>query len=404
MHKPSTNISSFIDDLVPQHVNENYPELIKFIKVYALYLERVNKSSFYLNNLAQQRDIDLIEEHLLTELQNEIGTPIPRTFAADPRLFYKNLVGFYRSRGTTESIEAFFKLIYDDEVDIYFPKEDMFIPSNGRWHDQKADIIANPGDFTPRYTWTIASPTNRIDFNSDAGFPPKLDDSLIFINDVYHDKAHHHEHIYYEDDEIKYALSFHEDILQIGDVVKSYPKGLFLTNDGFLSDGKYIQDSYFYQKFSYVLKTGKNIDDWKNAFTRLIHPAGFIFFGEILIFIEYLESMNDELQPGNQDSGLPLNINISPVEQPLIASELGTYVEKEYAYIASLSRFGMWNHVENTKFFNWRPMREFGDYTIQDVINNNIGLQLGSRIWTCSPNDLATDTSYNSTQCTIQTT
>ncbi len=397
------NISSFVDDLVPDHINQDYPELIEFIKVYALYLERVNKSAFYLNQIDHQRDIDLIEEHLLTELQNEIGAPIPRDFAADPRLFYKHLVEFYRSRGTPESIKAFFKLIYDDEVDIYFPRVDMLIPSDGKWFEQKADIIANHTDYTPTYTWTLVAKTFIINMDSDQGFAPKFNDDIVFINDVYASNGDYKETVYYDagDNEMKYSLIFTNE-LAIGDVVKVYPKGLFTTVDGFLSDKKYIQDSYFYQKFSYVLKTGKNINDWKNAFTRLIHPAGFIFFGEILIFIKIIAS-NLNIQPGRQGSGLPLNINVSPVYMPSSVNELGTYVEKELQYVRSNSRIGMWNHLENVKFWNWRPILEYGAYTIEDVINNNIGLQLGARIWSCTPNDPATDISYTSTECTIQT-
>jgi len=143
------NISSFVDDLVPEHISTSYPELIEFIKVYALYLEHKNKSGFYLNQLDHQRDIDMIEEELLTELQNEIGVPIPRNFAASPRVFYRHLVEFYKSRGTPESIKSFFKLIYDDEVEIYFPKEDMLIPSDGKWYDQRDSIKANPLNHTP---------------------------------------------------------------------------------------------------------------------------------------------------------------------------------------------------------------------------------------------------------------
>ena len=346
------NISSFVDDLVPAHINDSYPELIEFIKVYALYLERENQSAFYLNQVDHQRDIDLIEEHLLSELQNEIGAPIPRSFAADPRLFYKHLVEFYRSRGTPESITAFFKLIYDDEVDIYFPREDMLIPSDGDWFDQKQDVIDHWQDHTPTYTWTLAANTSIINMDSDQGFSPKFDDDVIFVNDVYVPEGDYRENIYYDsvDHEIKYSLIFDNE-LSSGDVVKAYAKGLFTTNNGFLSDLKYIQDSYFYQKFSYVLKTGKNIDDWKNAFTRLIHPAGFIFFGEILIFIELLASANNEVQPGYQISGLPINITIAEIGTPAYVDEDGTYVEKEYVYQASTSRIGMYNHVENIRLY-----------------------------------------------------
>ncbi len=123
------NISSYVNDLIPEHVATTYPDLIEFIKVYALYLERQNNSGFYLNALDIQRDIDHVEESLLTELQNEIGIAVPRDFATDPRTFYKHLIEFYRSRGTPESITSFFNLLFNDEVEIYFPKEDIFKPS-----------------------------------------------------------------------------------------------------------------------------------------------------------------------------------------------------------------------------------------------------------------------------------
>ena len=37
------NISSYIDELVPDHVESSFPELVNFLKTYALYLERENK-------------------------------------------------------------------------------------------------------------------------------------------------------------------------------------------------------------------------------------------------------------------------------------------------------------------------------------------------------------------------
>jgi len=378
------NVSSFVDDLVPEHINSNYPELVEFIKVYALYLEHKNKSSFYLNQLDHQRDIDLIETRLLDELQNEIGTPIPRTFAADHRLFYKHLTEFYRSRGTPESIKGFFKLIYDDEVEIYFPKDDMLIPSDGKWHDYKEDVILHPENYTPSYTWTITEASYVIDKHDDRGFIVKLDDDVITVNGAY--KApdqemyvmngggmHPHDHWMHK-------LTFEEE-LQPGDVVEVYRRGLFTTPDGMASNKKYIQDSYFYQKFSYVLRTGKNIDEWKSAFTRLIHPAGFIFFGEIIIFIEMMASKLRHFHPGYQASGVPFTINIMPVVLNMDPNELGTYIEKEYTYLKSLNtNLDLWDHFENTKFFNWRPILDFKQFTFEDVINNRIGTQIGCHV------------------------
>ena len=376
------NISSYVNDLIPEHVASTYPDLIEFIKVYALYLERSNKSGFFLNSLDTQRDIDNVEEALLTELQNEIGIAIPRDFATDPRTFYKHLIEFYRSRGTPESITSFFRTIYDDDVETYFPYIDILSPSDGDWTDQAADIISNQGNYTPTNTITVSGTPTVVSGNNDATQALIFDDDIVFVNNVYQTPGTDYVEEVYSDTTTKYRLTF-TSALANGDVVKTYPKGLFTTANGFLSNKKFIQDSYYYQKFSYVLKTGKNISDWKNAFTRLIHPAGFIFFGEINIFVKLLASMNNNAQPGWLLPAGLININIAQIQiGPISFNDAGSYVEKTWTFFpngsSQFKKIGMWNHWENNKFTWWGSNQELAHYTIQDSINNNIRTQLGT--------------------------
>ena len=376
------NVSSYVNDLIPEHVASTYPDLVEFIKTYALYLERSNKSSFYLNSLDIQRDIDHVEEALLTELQNEIGIAVPRDFATDPRTFYKRLIEFYRSRGTPESITSFFRTIYDDDVETYFPYTDLLSPSDGTWTDQATDIVANQANYTPWNTITVSGTPTVVNGNNDAGQAVFFDDDIVFVNDVYKIAGTDYTEEVYSDTTTKYKLNF-TIALANGDVVKTYPRGLFTTANGFLSQKeKRLQDSYYYQKFSYVLKTGKNIIDWKNAFTRLVHPAGFIFFGEILIFIQLLTSGNNAVQPGWLIPAGFININIGAFQVgPITYNTVGSYLEKSYTIPAqgyTAGKIGMFNHWENNKFTWWRPNSELGHYTIQDSINNNIGTQLGT--------------------------
>ena len=59
--------------------------------------------------------------------------------------------------------------------------------------------------------------------------------------------------------------------------------GKFLNNKGYLSDTKVLQDSFYYQKFSYVIKSDISPRDYKDILKRLVHPAGTKFFGEYYI-------------------------------------------------------------------------------------------------------------------------
>lgn len=324
------NISSYIDELVPDHVESSYPDLVNFLKTYALYLERQNKSGFYLNSLDIQRDIDHVEDNLLTELQNEIGIAVPRDFATDPRAFYKRLVEFYKSRGTPESITSFFRMIYDDEVETYFPFVDILNPSDGNWTDQATQIQADRTAFTPANTITISGTPTVVSGNNDDNNPIFLDDHVVFVNNSYQTPGIDYTEEVYSDTTTKYRLTF-TSALSNGDVVRTYPKGLFTNADGFLSDKKFLQDSYYYQQFSYVLRTGKNVADWKNAFTRLVHPAGFKFFGEIAILVKLLTSTNDQAQYGWLETAGEINFNIGAF-QVGPASFNSHILEKSYTH------------------------------------------------------------------------
>lgn len=78
------------------------------------------------------------------------------------------------------------------------------------------------------------------------------------------------------------AASATEDpaVLEIKlDAVARYP-GYFTTNNGFLSDSIFIQDSRYYQAFSYVIRLDERLDDYKSAVKTMLHPAGVELFGE----------------------------------------------------------------------------------------------------------------------------
>jgi hypothetical protein len=58
--------------------------------------------------------------------------------------------------------------------------------------------------------------------------------------------------------------------------------GLFVNEDGFVSESTMkVQDSLFYQDFSYVIKVARSITDWRDDFKKTMHTAGFYFAGQV---------------------------------------------------------------------------------------------------------------------------
>jgi hypothetical protein len=128
--------------------------------------------------------------------------------------------------------------------------------------------------------------------------------------------------------------------VSLGSLAK-YP-GYYSTNDGFLSDAIFIQDSRYYQAFSYVLKLDERLDSYKTAVKTMVHPAGTALFGEFEVQNNFdisveLESLVKSLALQRSDavaiSHLTAVLNVSKVlsEESIISETLTQIIDKVLA-------------------------------------------------------------------------
>ena len=84
--------------------------------------------------------------------------------------------------------------------------------------------------------------------------------------------------------------------------------GVYLDDGGKPSSRKKLHDSNYYQRFSYVLKSELSIEKYGKALKSLLHPAGFKFFGDILL-------------TDNIESNLPFHSEL----QSTVITRIGNY-------------------------------------------------------------------------------
>ena len=75
-------------------------------------------------------------------------------------------------------------------------------------------------------------------------------------------------------------LNIAKGVLEIGSLTKT--TGQFIDDVGKPSEIiEKIQDSYYYQDFSYAIKSAVSIGEWKDILIKNVHPASFKVFGEL---------------------------------------------------------------------------------------------------------------------------
>ncbi len=290
--------------IVPEHIQLEKPELMAFMEAYYDFLDQPDQPGAFLKSLPAHRNLDLVGAEFLEMLQRELAVPIPETVVADKSKLYKNITDIYLSKGAEPSFKALFRLIFNDDIELFFPRVDILKPSDAKWD----------------------STNNR-----------------------------------------------------------------WKNDDGKLSVKKFIQDSRYYQSFSYVIKTGQTIDNWKDVVKKLLHPAGFAFFGEVTIFSEAVGVAGSPVKAkgvadfSTLDTGIP--VFVDPVVVDVSIPQVGgVNLNVELTFILQpINQFAMgptFLHVEKYKFLpDIGPMSNYGEFTIQEAgSGGKLNISFGSVI------------------------
>ena len=94
--------------------------------------------------------------------------------------------------------------------------------------------------------------------------------------------------------------------------------GAYINQDGHLSEGsKKIQDSLYYQDYSYVIRVSESINKWRDSIKRSVHPSGFYVTGEVNIQTQLAggvkqpvgATLSQGLFSGTSDSPIYMRLN-----------------------------------------------------------------------------------------------
>ena len=134
----NNRISNLIKTQLPFFVRNDHPNFILFLEAYYEYLEQNEKTINRAKNLRIYRDVDLTEDQFSVKLYDTFMKYIPSDVIADKNLIIKHIKDFYRAKGTEKATKFLMRILYDIEIDFYYPKKDILRASDGKWYIQKS--------------------------------------------------------------------------------------------------------------------------------------------------------------------------------------------------------------------------------------------------------------------------
>jgi len=166
-------VSNFVRSQFPAFYNEEGENFILFMKAYYEWMENdwgttgdaYGGPVLEARNLFDYRDVDNTIEKFLEYFQRKYLYGIPFKTIANPRFLLKHILDVYRSKGTVQCYRLLFKLIYNQDIDVYLPGNDILRASDGTWVEPKYLEVTqtdNVNSFVGRTIQGVSSGTTAV--------------------------------------------------------------------------------------------------------------------------------------------------------------------------------------------------------------------------------------------------
>ena len=147
----NNDMSYVIDSQIPDYILDDYPAFSKFIKDYYAFMDLgddgyadlgiegndFNQSPNYLlQELLDKLNLDHLDGSFLEPFLEAYALDFPASAEVDSRLLIKNIRQFFEAKGSRRGVEEFFKLMYNEDVEVFLPSEFILKPSDGIWQTE----------------------------------------------------------------------------------------------------------------------------------------------------------------------------------------------------------------------------------------------------------------------------
>ena len=130
MKNIENNISSLIESQFPGFYQEDGENFVAFVKAYYEWLDQGGSES---RKLLEYRDVDYTVDSFLDHFKNEFLNSLPENTAATKSFLVKHIQDLYKSKGSSEANKLLFRLVFDEDIEVYDPSVDILRPSDGVW-------------------------------------------------------------------------------------------------------------------------------------------------------------------------------------------------------------------------------------------------------------------------------
>jgi len=128
------NLSSLIPFSLPSYCQTDYPLFVEFVETYFKFIEQSGYHQHFLNHYQDNLNIDLADNEFINNYFNEFVATLPQNNKISNQILIKYIEEFHLAVGSEPSYKFLFRILYDANVEINYPRDHIFKSSDNTWN------------------------------------------------------------------------------------------------------------------------------------------------------------------------------------------------------------------------------------------------------------------------------
>lgn len=170
-----TPITVALERQIPEYIRGEYELFVKFIKAYYEFLDQTQQ-----RNLEDIRSIENTLDEFVIRFKKELSVLFPTNTLENERFILCRIKEFYKSRGSKESYQFLFRILFNKDSDIFYPSTQILRASDGKWIQEKSIFVESKSGDLFNLTGKIIS--IETSYKHVSVFCPRV---VYYKNDIY---------------------------------------------------------------------------------------------------------------------------------------------------------------------------------------------------------------------------
>jgi hypothetical protein len=129
----ANTLSLLVRQQLPEYIRSDYDTFVEFVESYYEWMDQTGNAIDLGKNIPTYMDLDTTLDDFTEFFTKQFLPLFPPDRLSNPTFFIQHAKELYRAKGTAKATKLFFRLLYGQDIDLFFPKESILRASTSGW-------------------------------------------------------------------------------------------------------------------------------------------------------------------------------------------------------------------------------------------------------------------------------